>query len=59
MTPEQKDKQEQLFFQWFNNAQAIADKNEVSIYTVYNARQIWDIAYKTAFDQITNGQANG
>lgn len=59
MTNEQKDKQEQLFFEWFAKAQSVADKHEVSIYTVYNARQIWDIAYQTAFEQITGGQSNG
>jgi hypothetical protein len=36
---------ERDFFVWFDKAQAIADKHEVSIYTVYNARQIWDFAY--------------
>lgn len=36
---------EREFFEWFEKAQALADKHEVSIYTIYNARQIWDLAY--------------
>jgi hypothetical protein len=59
MTEEQKAQREKLFFEWFDKAQAIADKNDVSIYVVYNARQIWDTAYATAVKEITGGVANG
>ena len=59
MTNEQKDKQEQLFFEWFDKIQTIANEREVSIYTVCNARQIWDFAYQAAFKEITGGQVNG
>ena len=40
------NQQEALFFEWFDKIQAIADANDVSIYTVVNARQIWDAGYK-------------
>ena len=40
------EEREKEFFEWFDKAQALADKHEVSIYTIYNARQIWDLAYK-------------
>ena len=39
------DKSEQQFFQWFDQWQALADKHEVTIYQIVNARQIWDLAY--------------
>ncbi len=41
------DKREQAFWEWYEPIQALADKHEVSIYQVVNARQIWDMAYAT------------
>ena len=39
------DKQEQTFFEYFDQWQALADKYDVSVYQIVNARQIWDYAY--------------
>jgi hypothetical protein len=36
---------EREFFAWFDTIQQVAERHDVSIYTVVNARQIWDIAY--------------
>jgi hypothetical protein len=36
---------EREFFEWFAVIQEQAEKHDVSIYTVVNARQIWDTAY--------------
>jgi hypothetical protein len=41
------DKREQEFWKWYDPIQATAEKHEVSIYQIVNARQIWDIAYAT------------
>ena len=38
-------KQEQQFFEYFDQWQALADKHDVSVYQIVNARQIWDYAY--------------
>jgi hypothetical protein len=46
------NKQEQQFFEYFDQWQALADKHEVSVYQIVNARQIWDYAY-------TCGKADG
>jgi hypothetical protein len=39
------DKQEQAFFDYYNPIQELADKHDVSIYTIVNIRQIFDYAY--------------
>ncbi len=39
------DKQEQEFWNYYNPIQELADKHEVSIYTIVNIRQIFDYAY--------------
>ena len=39
------DDREREFFEWFDTIQQIAERQDVSIYTVVNARQIWDTAY--------------
>lgn len=44
------NQQEALFFEWFDKIQAIADANEVSVYTVVNARQIWDAGFEAGRD---------
>lgn len=46
------DKREQAFFENYDKWNAIAEKHEVSIYQIVNAREIWDIAY-------TTGKADG
>jgi hypothetical protein len=38
-------KQEQEFFDYYNPIQELADKHDVSIYTIVNIRQIFDYAY--------------
>jgi hypothetical protein len=38
-------KQEDAFFEYYNPIQELADKHDVSIYTVVNFRQIFDYAY--------------
>lgn len=47
MTP-----QEQAFWDYYNPIQELADKHDVSIYTIVNIRQIFDYAY-------TCGKADG
>jgi hypothetical protein len=39
------DKQEQEFWDYYNPIQELADKHDVSIYTIVNIRQIFDYAY--------------
>ena len=39
------DKQEQAFWDYYNPIQELADKHDVSIYTIVNIRQIFDYAY--------------
>jgi hypothetical protein len=38
-------KQEQAFWNYYDQANAIAEKHNVEIYQVVNFRQIWDYAY--------------
>jgi hypothetical protein len=38
-------KQEQEFWHYYNPIQELADKHDVSIYTIVNIRQIFDYAY--------------
>jgi hypothetical protein len=33
------------FFEWFDEAQALADKHNVRIEQIYNIRQVWDLAF--------------
>lgn len=33
------------FFEWFDEAQALADKHEVRLEQIYNVRQVWDYAF--------------
>lgn len=33
------------FFEWFDAAQALADKHDVEIHRIYNVRQVWDYAF--------------
>lgn len=39
------DKQERVFWEFYNPIQAMADKHDVSIYTIVNIREIFDYAY--------------
>ena len=39
------DKQEQAFWDYYNPIQELADKHDVSTYTIVNFRQIFDYAY--------------
>ncbi len=39
------DKREQEFWNYYNPIQELADKHDVSIYTIVNFRQIFDYAY--------------
>jgi len=48
---------EQEFFEWYEKATQIAEKHGVSLYTVYNARQIWDLAYASGVAQALREQA--
>ncbi len=41
------DKREAAFFEWYEPIQQMADKHNVTIYQVVNAREIWDMAYTT------------
>jgi hypothetical protein len=36
---------ENQFFDWFDEAQALADKHDVEIHRIYNVRQVWDYAF--------------
>ena len=36
---------EAQFFEWFDAAQALADKHNVEIHKIYNVRQVWDYAF--------------
>lgn len=36
---------EAQFFEWFDAAQALADKHNVEIHRIYNVRQVWDYAF--------------
>ena len=38
-------KQEELFFEWFDKINKMAEEHNVEIYKVVNARQIWDFGY--------------
>lgn len=38
-------KQEQAFFDYYTPIQELADKHDVSIYTIVSIRQIFDYAY--------------
>jgi hypothetical protein len=38
-------KQEQEFWDYYNPIQEVAEKHDVSIYTIVNFRQIFDYAY--------------
>lgn len=40
-------KQEDAFFEWYEPIKETADKHDVTIYQIVNARQIWDFAYMT------------
>ena len=44
-TPIEMQQQEE-FFEWFALINTIAEKQGVSIYKIWNARQIWDYAYE-------------
>ena len=33
------------FFEWYDEAQALADKHNVEISKIYNIRQVWDYAF--------------
>ena len=35
------------FFEWFDEAQALADKHNVEISKIYNIRQVWDFAFSS------------
>jgi hypothetical protein len=39
------DKREQEFWNYYNPIQELAEKHDVSIYTIVNFRQIFDYAY--------------
>jgi hypothetical protein len=39
------DKREQAFWEYYNPIQELADKHDVSIYTIRNFREIFDYAY--------------
>ena len=41
------DKREAAFFEWYEPIKEIADRNDVTIYQIVNAREIWDFAYTT------------
>jgi hypothetical protein len=41
------EKREEEFWKWYDPIQAIAERQDVSIYQIVNAREIWDIAYAT------------
>lgn len=48
---------ENKFFEWFDHAQALADKHNVEIHNIYNIRQVWDYAFSAgalAYAQHTN-----
>lgn len=40
-------KKEEAFWEFYNPIQAMAEKHDVSIYTIVNFREIWDMAYQT------------
>ena len=35
------------FFEWFDEAQAVADKHNVRLEQIYNVRQVWDFAFSS------------
>jgi hypothetical protein len=39
------DKREEAFWDYYNPIQELADKHDVSIYTIRNFREIFDYAY--------------
>jgi hypothetical protein len=39
------DKREEAFWEYYNPIQELADKHNVSIYTIRNFREIFDYAY--------------
>ena len=39
------DKREQAFWDYYNPIQELADKHDVSVYTIRNFREIFDYAY--------------
>ena len=45
------EEREREFFEWFADVEEYAEKHDISIYTVVNARQIWDVAYKKGAEQ--------
>ena len=38
---------ENQFFDWFDQAQAIADLHGVEVSKIYNVRQVWDLAFSS------------
>lgn len=41
------DRREAAFFEHYNMWAELAEKHDVTIYQIVNARQIWDLAYTT------------
>jgi hypothetical protein len=45
MTNEQKEKQEQKFWEFWATLEKISEDHNIEIHKIYNIRQIFDLAY--------------